>query len=119
MSQIRDNGGVKQAVFHPRARAAIREFPENVKRELGKAIFDLQKGERLGMPLSKPMRQVSVGVEELRIKDRSGAFRVFYYARLLDRIVIFHAFAKKTQKTPQHEIDLGQKRFKEILNEKI
>ena len=109
---------MKQAVFHPKARATIREFPDDVKRELGKAIFDLQKGEKLGMPLSKPMKEVSVGVEELRVKDRSGVFRVFYYMKLLDRIVIFHAFVKKTQKTPKHEIDLGQKRLREVLNEK-
>ena len=31
--------------------------------------------------------------------------------------LIFHAFAKKTQKTPQHEIALAQKRLKEMLDE--
>jgi hypothetical protein len=50
----------------------VQEFPEEVRRELGKAIFDLQKGERLGMPLSKPMSSLGVGAEELRLKDRSG-----------------------------------------------
>jgi phage-related protein len=57
------------------------------------------------------------GVEELRIKDRSGAYRVFYYTRLADSVLIFHAFSKKTQKTPPHEIALAQKRLKEILDE--
>jgi len=37
---------VKSAVFHPKARDAIRKFPEDVRRELGKVIFDLQKGEK-------------------------------------------------------------------------
>ena len=69
------------AVFHPKARDAIREFPEDVRRELGKAIFDLQKGEKLSMPLSRPMASVAAGVEELRVRDRSGAYRVFYYAK--------------------------------------
>jgi hypothetical protein len=35
---------VKLAVFHPKARDAIGEFPEDVRREFGKVIFDLQKG---------------------------------------------------------------------------
>jgi hypothetical protein len=35
---------VKPAIFHPAARAAIRLFPEEIRRELGKAIFDLQNG---------------------------------------------------------------------------
>ena len=110
---------MKPAVFHPKARAAIQEFPEEVRRELGKAIFDLQKGEKLGMPLSKPMSSVGVGAEELRLKDRSGIYRVFYYARFTDRVLVFHAFTKKTQQTPRHEIDLGKKRLKELKDEEV
>jgi phage-related protein len=61
---------------------------------------------------------VAAGAEELRVKDRSGAYRVFYYTRLADSVFIFHAFAKKTQKTPLQEIALAQKRLKEMLDEK-
>jgi phage-related protein len=106
---------VKSAVFHPKARDAIREFPEDVRRGFGKAIFDLQKGEKLSRPLSRTMTSVAAGVEELRIKDRSGTYRVFYYKRLADSLLIFHAFAKKTQKTPPHEITLAQQRLKEMI----
>ena len=108
---------MKFAVFHPKARDAIRDFPEDVRREFGKVIFDLQKGEKLSMPLSRPMPSVARGVEELRIKDHSGAYRVFYYTRLADSVLIFHAFRKKTRKTPPHEVALAQKRLKEILDE--
>ena len=108
---------MKSAVFHPKARDSIREFPEDVRREFGKVIFDLQKGQKLSMPLSRPMASVASGVEELRVKDRSGAYRVFYYAKLADSVLIFHALAKKTQKTPPHEIALAQKRLKEMLDE--
>jgi phage-related protein len=58
MSQIWDIEKVKPARFHPKARTAIQEFPEEVRRELGKAIFDLQKGEKIGMPLSRNMASV-------------------------------------------------------------
>ena len=58
-----------------------------------------------------------MGVEELRIKDANGAFRVFYFTKLVDRVLIFHAFQKKTRKTPTHEIELGRKRLKELQNE--
>jgi phage-related protein len=71
------------------------------------------------MPLSKSMPSVGKGVEELRVKDSSGAYRVFYYARLHDRVLVFHAFQKKTEKTPKHEIEIGKKRLKELLDEKI
>ena len=110
---------MKAAIFHPKARLALQGFPEDVRRELGKAIFDLQKGHKLSMPVSKPMPSVGKGVEELRVKDSSGAYRVFYYTRLHDIILVFHAFQKKAQKTPMHEITLGQKRLKELTDEKI
>ena len=64
------------------------------------------------------MSSVALGVNELRIRDRSGIYRVFYYTKLADSVLIFHAFAKKTQKTAQHEIVLAQARLKELLDEK-
>ncbi len=64
------------------------------------------------------MSSVAPGVEELRIRERFGAYRVFYYTKLADSVLIFHAFAKKTQKTPTQEIALAQKRLKEMLGEK-
>jgi phage-related protein len=69
---------VKAAIFHPAARVAIRSFPEDVRQELGKAIYDLQKGEVLTMPLSRPMPSIEPGAAELRVRDRSGVYRAFY-----------------------------------------
>lgn len=108
---------VKPAVFHPQARAAIRRFPDAARLGLGQAVWDLQRGVRLGMPLSRPMPTVAPGVEELRIRDVGGAFRVFYYLRSVRGVLVFHAFEKKTQKTPQREIATGQRRLKEMLDE--
>ncbi len=108
---------MKKVEFHPKALEILKDFPEKVRSELGQAIFELQRGNQLSMPLAKPMPSVNKGVEELRLKDARGAFRVFFFARLVDRILVFHAFQKKTQKSPKHEIELGQKRLKELLNE--
>lgn len=88
-----------------------------MRREIGKIILDLQKGNKLSMPLSRPMPTVAAGVEELRVKDRSGAYRVFYFAKVADSVLILHAFAKKTQKTPPREIALARQRLKEMLDE--
>ena len=118
MSRMWDIKRVKPAHFHPKAKFDLQEFPEEVRRELGKAIFDLQKGSKVGMPLSRPMPSVGIGVEELRVKDRNGAYRVFYYMKYAQAVLIFHAFIKKTEKTPDREIELGKKRLKEMLNEK-
>ncbi|HYL82816.1 MAG TPA: type II toxin-antitoxin system RelE/ParE family toxin [Candidatus Angelobacter sp.] len=110
---------MKAAIFHPAARAAIRSFPEDVRQELGKAIYDLQKGEVLAMPLSRPMPSIEPGAAELRIRDRSGIYRVFYYSRSPRGILVFHAFVKKTQTTLVRELDLGKKRLRELLLEEV
>jgi len=108
---------VRPALFHPAAKAAIRVFPKEVRRELGKAIYDLQCGESLGMPLSKTMSSVASGVSELRFRDPSGIYRVFYFLRSVKGVLVFHAFTKKTQKTPAREIEIGRKRLQELIDE--
>ena len=94
-------------------------FVSDVRQELGKAIYDLQKGEVLAMPLSQPMPSIEPGAAELRIRDRSGIYRAFYYSRSVRGILVFHAFVKKTQATPLRELDLGKKRLKELLHEEV
>ena len=110
---------MKAAIFHPGAGAAIHSFPKDVRREPGKAIFDLQKGAVLAMPLSRPMPSIEQGAAELRIRDRSGIYRAFYYTRSPLGILVFHAFVKKTQATPLRELNLGKKRLKELLHEEV
>ncbi len=110
---------MKAAIFHPGARAAIRLFPAEVRKEMGKAIFDLQNGEILGMPLSRPLPSLERGAAELRLRDRSGIYRAFYYTRSPKGILIFHAFVKKSRAIPQHEMDLAKKRLKELWDEEI
>jgi phage-related protein len=117
MSQIRDNTRVRPSIFHPQAREAIREFPEDVRKVLGKAIFDLQCGHSLGFPLSRPMPSVGPGVEELRIRDSTRAFRVFYLLKSSSGVFVFHAFIKKTRATPRYEIEVGARRLRELIDE--
>lgn len=109
---------MKPAIFHPKAREAIRGFPVSVRQSLGKAIFDLQKGAILSMPLSKPIPSVALGVEEIRVKDASGIFRTFYYKKAVRGILVFHAFVKKRAQDSTARIELGRKRLGEMFDEK-
>jgi|SRR5271156_27233 len=105
----------KMAVFHPAALEAIRAFPGEVRQKLGKAIFDLQQGEMLSMPLSRPMPAIAAGVSELRIRDRDGIYRVFYFTKSSQGILVLHAFAKKSQATLKQDLELGRNRLREML----
>jgi len=107
---------VRPIIFHPKARDVIRRFPKEVRNRLGRGLFRLQTGEPIAMPNSRPMPAVAVGVSELRIKAEDGTFRAFYYTASSRGVLVFHAFVKKTQRTPPLELDLARKRLKELLD---
>lgn len=58
---------------------------------------------------------VANGVHELRIKNTAGQYRIFYFIKLLDAILVFHFFKKKTQETPKKEIETGKRRLGEMI----
>lgn len=107
---------MRPIIFHPEARKAIRRFPKEVRTRLGRGLFRLQMGERIGMPNSRPMPAVAVGVSELRVRAEDGTFRAFYYTASSRGVLVFHAFVKKTQRTPPLELELAGKRLKELLD---
>jgi phage-related protein len=61
------------------------------------------------------MPSLGTGASELRVRDASGIYRAFYLVKRVDSILVFHAFVKKTQSTPEHELTIGKKRLKEML----
>ena len=104
-------------VFHEKARDAIRAFPREVRDRLGKALYLLQVGEKLVMPLSRSMPSVAAGISELRLHGQDGQFRTFYFSGSPKGILLIHAFVKKTQQTPRSEIQLARKRLKEMQDD--
>lgn len=95
---------------------AVRRFPREARVRLGNELFRLQIGGDVAWPASRPMPVVSAGVSELRVKDADGIYRVFYYLASSQAVLVFHAFVKKTQRTPPLEIELARKRLKELLD---
>jgi len=53
---------------------------------------------------------------EIRVKGKDGIAMVFYFTADMQKIVLLHGFIKKTQETPQKEIDIAVKRMEEILH---
>jgi predicted XRE-type DNA-binding protein len=47
------------------------------------------------------MATVGKGVQEIRVRDETGAFRVMYVAKFADAVYVLHCFQKKSQKTNQ------------------
>ena len=99
-------------------RSPVEEFLAECSQNLRSDFFDavnlLTTGHRLAMPLSRNLANISAGLHELRLKDRSGQIRIFYFIKKGDAIYMLHAFKKKTQELPKGEIELALKRIKEI-----
>ena len=91
----------------------LREFPKSVKSEAGYQLEKVQSG--LEPDDFKPMPAVGKGVWEIRIRDEVGQFRVIYIAKLKDVVYVLHCFQKKTQKTSQKDLELSNKRLRELL----
>ncbi len=93
----------------------IEEFPQDIREDLTDMLARLDAGLMLSMPMSRPMPSVGRKIYELRLKDRSGIYRVIYMLVRQGDIWLVHAFKKKTQQTPKQNIDLAKKRMKENL----
>jgi len=69
-----------------------------------------------GVLLKEPYtRQVRDKIRELRIKDNQGAIRVLYFTYTGRRFILLHGFFKKTEKTPEKEIEIAEKRMKDFI----
>ena len=68
--------------------------------------------ERIGAP---HVKHLDGKLWEMRVNGRDGIARAIYIAASGRRLVVLHAFVKKTQKTPRAALDLAAQRAKEIL----
>ncbi len=93
----------------------ILDWPDEVREDLADAIARLERGHGLSMPLSRPMPSIGKGVHELRLKDRSGVYRVIYILAGGTQIWLLHAFKKTTQATSKQDIEIAKDRLKRTL----
>ena len=83
----------------------LKDLPKEDKGTIGFDIKTVQYGYPIGMPF---------GLEEVRSNVSNGIARVIFYVED-NTMVLLHAFIKKTQKTPQKDLDVAIKRYKELL----
>lgn len=60
-------------------------------------------------------RQIEGKLWEMRVSAAEGIARGFYVTERSGQVVILHVFVKKSQATPQRNIDLAKARMKEVL----
>ena len=100
--------------FHERVLAEIEIWPVDVLADYARLLELLtEHGPSLRLPHSRAMGD---GLFELRPRGRSGIGRAFYCFLVGRRVVVLHAFIKKTPQTPERELKLARKRLKELID---
>jgi phage-related protein len=90
-------------------------FPDSARHESGHQIELVQQ--RYQADDWKPMQSIGAGVQEIRIRDAAGAFRVIYVAKFADAVYVLHCFRKTTRKTSKTDLDLAARRYRELTKE--
>ncbi len=70
----------------------------------------LRFGPNLGLPHSRAMGS---GLFQLRLKSKEGIGRVFYCTLAGQRVMMLHAFVKKSATTPVKDLEIARTRLKE------
>jgi phage-related protein len=104
---------MKEVEFLGDSLKVISGFPKDARQNAVRQLTKVQNG---NLPDSyKPMPEVGNGVEEIRVRDESGIYRVMYTARLADAVYVLHAFQKKTMQTSKQDMDIARQRFKQLM----
>jgi phage-related protein len=93
----------------------VGSFPEDARRKAGFQLRRVQRGED---PVDfKPISTIGKGVQEIRIRTED-AYRIFYVAKFDEAVYVLHAFQKKTQKTSKQDINIGQQRYQQMIQDR-
>lgn len=113
LSDDSKNGMWSIAPVDAAVEAEILALPDDMQARLLR-ILDLLTTwgpQRAGMPYT---RSLGGKLWEIRLQGRSGIARVIYVAASGRRIVLLHAFEKKTQKTPRAALDTAVRRARRL-----
>jgi phage-related protein len=78
-------------------------FSASARVEAGVLLRRLQRGEKIGLPHSRPMPSIGRRCHELRIVDEDSTWRLVYRIDS-DAMVVVEVFKKKAAQTPKHVI---------------
>ena len=89
----------------------LKSLDEADRRIIGEDIKDVEFSWPIGMPLC---RALGKGLWEVRSNIAQGRIARVLFSIHDGRMLLLHAFIKKTQKTPDADLELATKRRKEV-----
>lgn len=106
-------------LFYGKKKYPVLEFIETLNpKDKAKVLACLKSIEELGFDSPRvAFRQIFGKLWEVKIKTSSGQLRIFYVTLKLNKIVLLHAYSKKSQKAPLKEISIAEKRLMEVIKD--
>lgn len=99
----------------PSGREPVREWlkalPADDRKIVGEDIKDVEFAWPIGMPLCRPLGK---GLWEVRSTLTHGRIARVLFCEHEGKVILLHAFIKKTQKTPTGDMEQALKRLREI-----
>jgi len=93
----------------------VREWLKELRKEDRRAVGEDIKTAQFGWPLGMPLiRKIEKDLWEVRSNITDGIARTFFTVER-DTMVLLHGFIKKSQETPQNELQTARRRLRNIL----
>ena len=102
----------------PSGRSPIEEFIQDLpKVDRAKCLEVIAGLETYGLNYPRAQLKPLRGkIWEIKFQTQGGGYRILYVMLSGDEMVLLHVFKKASQKTPPKELELAEKRLKEVLS---
>ena len=98
--------------FNRRVLYEIESWPVGILADYARLVeLLIEFGPVLKMPHSRPLGD---GLFELRPRGLEGIGRAVYCFLVAQRVMVLHAFVKKTRATPKSDLAIARRRMKEV-----
>ncbi len=112
---LRCNMSWKVDFYNDKVKQEIIGWPKRLRIKFLRVVelIEEMSPQSVGMPHIKALKQ---GLFEIRVKSDEGIGRAMFCISSGKIVVVLSGFIKKTQKTPDSEIELARKRMKDVQN---
>ncbi len=95
------------------SRRELAGFPEEIRADLGFALFEMQQGKKCSRPVRR-MESIGPNVYELKASDEKTWYRVMYLSKIDGVIYVLHCFEKASRKTDRRNLRIAKERLSEV-----
>jgi phage-related protein len=108
---------LRTVVFHPVALRELRGLPKAIRLKVGQALLAMQRGHPLGMPILRRLPSLVSDLDEIRVHDSAGQYRILCVPGDRRGVLVLRAFVKKSRRMPRSEASLVRRRLKDLRDD--